>query len=117
MTASTTNQVNERRPRERLRLLDSHPYLDDRGRFKAGNPGGTGCPVAARVARLRAALLGAVTPEDLKAVVVALVTRAKTGDLAAIHELLDRLLGKPIEADILERLQDLEDRLLKESTR
>jgi len=48
------------------------------------------------VAELREALLGAVTPDDLAAIVHALVARAKSGDVAAAREVLDRCLGRPV---------------------
>ncbi len=64
------------------------------GRFANGNPGGPGNPHGRRVADLRAALLDAVTPEDIHAVAKALVARAKAGEVPAIRELLDRLMGK-----------------------
>ena len=65
-----------------------------RGRFAKGNPGGPGNPYAKRVADLRAALLESVTEADIRAVARALVKRAKAGEVAAIRELLDRLVGK-----------------------
>jgi hypothetical protein len=46
------------------------------------------------VADLRAALLESVTEADIRAVARALVKRAKAGEVAAIRELLDRLVGK-----------------------
>jgi hypothetical protein len=72
---------------------------DGRGRFVKGSGGGPGNPYARRVARLRRELYRAVTPEDLRAVVRALVEKARAGDVAAIKELLDRTVGKarPIE--------------------
>jgi hypothetical protein len=42
--------------------------------------------------------LDAVTADDLRAIVAKLVTMAKGGDLAAIREVLDRTLGKPLAA-------------------
>lgn len=81
---------------------------DGRGRFAPGNPGGPGNPHASQVGALRAALLAAVTPEDLTAIVGKLVELAKGGDVRAIREVLDRTLGRPIEADLLERLAHLE---------
>lgn len=78
------------------------------GRFARGNPGGPGNPHAATVAKLRAAILAAVTPEDIDAIIRALVHRAKGGDMAAIRELLDRAIGKPTDADLAERLDALE---------
>jgi hypothetical protein len=62
-------------------------------------------------------LLESVTPEDVRAVVAKLVDLAKSGDLAAVRELLDRLFGKPttpiatesIEPRISDRVRILED--------
>ena len=65
-----------------------------RGQFAKGNEGGPGNPYAKRVADLRAALLESVTEQDIRAVARALVKRAKEGEIPAIRELLDRLLGK-----------------------
>lgn len=78
------------------------------GRFAPGNRGGPGNPHAATVAKLRAAILAAVTPEDIGAIIRALVHRAKGGDMAAIRELLDRAIGKPTDAGVAERLDELE---------
>ena len=78
------------------------------GQFAKGNPGGDGNPFAKHVARLRAVLFEAVTPADLKAVVTALLNQAKGGDVASIKELLQRLLGPPVELDFVERLESLE---------
>jgi hypothetical protein len=81
------------------------------GQFASGNKGGPGNPHARRVARLRSALLRAVTPDDLTAVVNALLTQAKAGDVQAAKELLQRLLGPPVAEDVLERLRGLEQAL------
>ena len=64
------------------------------GKFAAGNPGGPGNPHGGQVARLRAAMLEAVTSDDMRAVVLKLVELAKGGDLKAIDLLLTRTLGK-----------------------
>ena len=81
---------------------------DEQGRFAAGNPGGRGNPHAAQVGRLRAALLAAVSEDDMTAIIAKLVAMAKGGDVRAIKEVFDRTLGKPVEADLLERLATLE---------
>jgi hypothetical protein len=78
------------------------------GRFAPGNAGGPGNPHAATVAKLRAAIMAAVTPEDIDAIIRALVHRAKGGDMAAIREVLDRAIGRPSDADLAERLDALE---------
>jgi hypothetical protein len=69
-----------------------------RGRFPPGNPGGPGNPFARQVNALRARLYQAVTEEDLQEVVQALLAKAKGGNVPAIRELLDRLIGKPPQA-------------------
>jgi hypothetical protein len=84
------------------------------GRFAKGNPGGPGNPHAAHVAALRTALLQAVTPEKMRAIVEKLIEQALEGNIPAIRELLERTLGKPIETDLLERLEALEALLAKQ---
>ncbi len=81
---------------------------DDRGRFASGNPGGPGNPHACQVGRLRTALLAAVSEDDMTSIVAKLVAMAKAGDVRAIKEVFDRTLGRPVEADLLERLATLE---------
>jgi hypothetical protein len=81
---------------------------DSRGRFAPGNSGGPGNPHAKRVGTLRAALLDAVTPEDIAAVTAALVEKARSGDVMAAREILDRCLGKAEAVDLLCRLDEME---------
>jgi len=89
---------------------------DSRGRFAQGNPGGPGNPYARRVARLRVVLLDAVTDEDLDAIVTALVDRAKSGDVSAAREILNRLVGKPGDSVDPDRL-DVGERSLASDLR
>ena len=81
---------------------------DTQGRFASGNAGGPGNPHAAQVARLIAAMLASVSEQDMTAIISRLVQLAKDGDVRAIKEVLDRTRGKPVEADLLERLATLE---------
>ncbi len=83
---------------------------DGRGRFAEGNVGGPGNPHARHVGQLRSALLAAVTREDMEAVIRKLVELAKNGNIQAAKEVLDRCLGKPQEADLIERIEHLEQR-------
>lgn len=64
------------------------------GRFTKGNKYATGRKVTA----LRRALLDAVTPEDIQAVVAVLIDKAKEGDLHAISLLFDRCIGKAMSS-------------------
>jgi hypothetical protein len=55
-------------------------------------------PHANRVAQLRLAVVQAVSPDDITAVVGKLIELAKEGDLRAIRLLLQYTLGKPTSA-------------------
>jgi hypothetical protein len=46
-----------------------------------------------------------VTEDDLRAIVAALVKQAKAGDIAAARELLNRLIGKPLDTVDPDRLE------------
>ena len=59
-------------------------------------------------------MFSAVKPDDLREVIAALLSRAKAGDVQAAKELLQRLLGPPVELDLLERLAALEQRLVEQ---
>ena len=82
---------------------------DSRGRFVKGHAGGPGRPPAASVHEHRAALVNAVTPDDIRAVARMLVDKALAGDIGAAKLLMERLFGPPVAADVLERIAELED--------
>ena len=70
------------------------------GRYLPGTCGGPGNPHAGAVAAWRKALVLAVSPADLEAVIRVLLERAKAGEPWAVKELLDRCLGRaPAEAE------------------
>ena len=92
----------------------SNGERDEQGRFRKGNSGGPGNPQAQQVGRLRAALIRALTPEDAEAIVRALIEKAKDGDVQAARELLNRTVGRPLEPDVLDRLEALEAAVMKE---
>ncbi|MBS3821970.1 MAG: hypothetical protein KGY81_09445 [Phycisphaerae bacterium] len=81
---------------------------DDKGRFAKGNQGGPGNPYARRVAELRQALIDAIDPDDMKAIAEQLVAEARGGNIRAIREVFDRTLGRPVEADLISRIEALE---------
>ena len=74
------------------------PGRGDGGRFLPGNKLGRGNPHARQTALLRETLLAAVTPDDLHAVVRALIEQARQGNVPAARELLDRVLGRAAPA-------------------
>lgn len=84
------------------------------GRYLENNPGGPGNPMSARVQELRQLFYSCVTDEDMKAVVKQLVAEAKSGNVQAIKEYLERALGKTESADLVARIDQLEG-LLRES--
>jgi hypothetical protein len=53
-------------------------------------------------------MVQSVTEEDMQTVMRTLVEAAKSGEPWAVKELLDRTLGRPVEADLIERLEALE---------
>jgi hypothetical protein len=53
-------------------------------------------------------MLETVTPADMVAVAKQLIRAARGGDVAAMKVFFERTLGRPLEADILDRLEALE---------
>jgi len=45
----------------------------------------------------------------MREVITALVDKAKAGSIAAARVLFDRVLGKPVEADLIARIEALEE--------
>jgi len=72
---------------------------DKLGRFGPGNPGSSGGVLQRRVHALRLAVTDAVSPADIKDVMLALLRAAKAGDVPAAKEFLDRAIGKPRDMD------------------
>ena len=63
------------------------------GQFGDGNKYGKGNPHGQKVAQLRTAMMEAITSEDIQAIVGALITKAKEGDIPAIKILLPYMVG------------------------
>lgn len=85
---------------------------DGRGRFKHGNRGGPGNPHAADVGRLRAKFFASIKEADVEKALATIRKVMKDGkpadQLAAARELLDRVIGKAVQCDLLERIERLE---------
>lgn len=65
------------------------------GRFLPGNTFAKGNPLNQKAHQLRVSLLETVTEADMVAVTKRLIKMARDGDIHAIRELLDRVLGRP----------------------
>ena len=92
-------------------MIAREPSTTDRdrgGRFVPGNKAAKGNPNAKLTAKLRSVILRAVTEAEMRAVTKKLVESAKGGDLAATRLLFEYTIGKPLEADLVERLDALE---------
>ena len=84
---------------------------------RKGNGGGPGNPLIRQVQRIRVALLNAITPEAIQAVVQTLISKAKQGDVAAAKVVFERGAGPAQALDIELRLTELENQLLSMSGR
>jgi hypothetical protein len=78
------------------------------GKFRPGNRLGQGNPLAGRAAKIRAILLKKLTPKRAATIAEMIIVKAEAGDLAYIRELLDRTIGKPTNAEVMERIEALE---------
>jgi hypothetical protein len=67
--------------------------------------------MAKKVNQLRVALVNAVTVKDIRRIARKLIDAALAGDLKSIEVLFDRIFGKPLEADVLDQLNHLEERM------
>jgi hypothetical protein len=79
------------------------------GKFAPGNKFGPGNPFARKCAAFRAALMEAVTEQDIKDIAVKLRDDAKAGDKAAVKLLFQYVIGKPqpaVDPDALD-LQEM----------
>jgi hypothetical protein len=73
---------------------------DENGRYLPGHAiPGPGNPYGQRVAAMRAALLSAVSAQDIKDMACAMVRAAKDGDAACFRVLAPYLFGKPIDSE------------------
>lgn len=58
--------------------------------------------------KFRAAILRAADEGEIESIMKKLVEKARSGDLPAVKELLDRCVGKPSTGDLIERIEALE---------
>lgn len=79
---------------------------DANGRFTSGNAGGPGNPHSRRVAEFRRVLFEAISDDDLREIAETLKHQSKSGNLDATKILLDRLLGRPIQHQINENVEE-----------
>jgi len=81
------------------------------GRWLPGTRGGPGNPFAARTAALRSSLLEAITPDAMRRITLRMIEMATEGDVAAAKVIMERAVGKPIEPDLIERIERLEEEM------
>jgi hypothetical protein len=66
------------------------------GTFAIGNHHARGNPHAIKIARLRSAMMKGITNDDIQTIIAQMVAKARGGDLACAHEILNRVFGKPV---------------------
>lgn len=89
----------------------STPSYDGRnpdGTFSRGNRAGRGSSVGRKAAKFRTALFASVKAADFREIAQRLLQEAKSGESWAIKLVLEYLVGPPVPADVLERLENLE---------
>jgi hypothetical protein len=92
---------------------DTPSQQDAKGRFVRGNAGGPGNPFGRRVAELRKIIVDALTDAEMLAITLAMIVRAKAGDVAAARLLYQYALGKPAKAVEPDRV-DIDEFKLRE---
>lgn len=86
--------ADEPQPTEQPSLSANSGRLPN-GRFGKGNRLGIGNPFRIRLHELRSALYAEVKDKDIVMIARKLISMSRKGNIHAIRELLDRLLGKP----------------------
>ena len=89
------------------------PQQDAKGRFVRGNAGGPGNPFGRRVAELRKIIVETLNDAEMLAITLAMIARAKAGDVAAARLLFQYALGKPAKAVEPDRI-DIDEFNLRE---
>jgi hypothetical protein len=112
MSEPTENQPNGAR-------LQTAIERNPNGKFAKGNRGGPGNPDAPLVAKHRAAFFAAIKSSDAKNALrtirqVMNDPDARSADrLAAAVQLLDRVVGRAVQSDVLARIEALEKLLIE----
>ena len=72
---------------------------------------GRGSSVGRKAAKFRTALFASVKAADFREIAQRLLQEAKSGEAWAVKLVLEYLVGPPVPADVLERLEALEARI------
>ncbi len=90
--------------------LNQDDGRDTRGRFAPGNKAACGATTgfARRIGQYRRAIHAAVDEEALQEIFRAMVRKAQEGDVPAARLVVEYVVGKPIDVDLMERLEALE---------
>ena len=76
-------------------------YRDRAGQFLPGVRRGPAHGVPAKYRIWRETLAATITADDLAAVLRTMLDAAKSGDIVACREILDRCLGRPLQAHLI----------------
>jgi hypothetical protein len=87
------------------------------GRFGPGNRFGKGNGLACRQAQLRAHLMASINPDDLRAIIKAMVGMAKGGDVAAARLVLTYAAGEPSAITAEAEREAAEEAIARETMR
>lgn len=96
---------------EQSKASGTKPGQDNKGRFTAGNKFGKGNPDAKKMYEFRMRMLSRVTFVEFYDIIDSLINEAKGGDVFAIREILDRLIGKADAWSKLVELSQLADEM------
>lgn len=77
--------------------VDKSENFKPNGKFAKGNKIGKGNPYMSRVAHIRSIIYDQVKDEDIIELIQKLITMGKGGNLKAIEEILNRVIGKSKE--------------------
>ncbi len=87
---------------------------DHMGRYangNPGNPGGPGNPYVKKLAAIRAATIASISIEDVFEMVFAVTERAKKGDVRAFEVIMNRVLGAPVNLELLNELETIKSQM------
>jgi hypothetical protein len=99
-------------------LLKRDPNRKPDGKFGHGNKANDvskTAPVRRKRIEFQLAVLSSVDTDDIQDIMHALIREAKSGNITAAREVLDRTVGKADESELIARLGELESIITKKT--